>query len=114
MHEHEPWPDDHLFAVLAGLVRYRGSYSRDGDTVRDADGYNVVKDYLESLDADALRLTLSRFIRESYLTESQLARGQGIADAVRALDWLYLEMGIDVSQTVAAHAKPTYPPRLSY
>ena len=108
MHRSGPVPDERLFAILAILIRYDGGAYRDRGGVRDGEGYWALKDWLEGLDADALRLTLARFVRETYLTETRLAMGEGIAGALRALDWLSLEMGIDVSKTLPARDGPSY------
>ena len=50
--------------------------------------HNELKEELTNMDEDNLRVTLSNFIRDYFLTDDAISQGYGIEDVKRFIEWL--------------------------
>lgn len=57
---------------------------------------NELKIILESIDENTLRIILSKYIRDTFLTDEAISQGYGIEDVKRFIEWLDEFMGICV------------------
>lgn len=86
--------DEELHDALIGLYAYdTGSISAG---IHDERLRAKVKAHLLSLDETAFRLTLSRMVRDHWLTEERLAMRYGIEDIRCFIDWMADRMDIDI------------------
>lgn len=86
--------DKELYEALDGLFALDCGFSDSGihdETLRA----NVIK-HLKSLDEKQFGLTMSRFVRESMLTENKLQQGYSIEDVALFINWLSDYMEIDL------------------
>lgn len=83
-----------IFSSIDGLFAYDTGSKNSG--IHDEQLRSEIISYLESLDDDSFRLTLSIFIREYFLSENQLNKGYGIEDVVLFIKWLDDFMGIEL------------------
>lgn len=84
-------PDD-LYDALSGLHAYDSGCVSSG--IHDELLRERAKTYLKGLDETALRLVLSRFVRDMYLMEEALSQRYGIEDVKDFIDWLDERMEI--------------------
>lgn len=83
-----------LYDALDGLFAYDTGCVDSG--IKDESLREQVKIYLDGLGGEQLRLVLSRFIRESYLTEEALSEQYGIEDVSSFIKWLGDSMDISL------------------
>lgn len=57
---------------------------------------NQLKGTLENMDENTLRITLSKYIRDSFLTDEAISQGYGIEDVKKFIEWLDESMDIYV------------------
>lgn len=50
--------------------------------------HNELKEELSNMDEDTLRVTLSNFIRDCFLSDEAISQGYGIEDVKRFIEWL--------------------------
>lgn len=81
-----------LFNALGGLFAYDTGSTDSG--IHDEALRDRVKTYLDSLDERAFRLSISKYVREHYLTDAALAEGYGIEDVKAFTEWLADSMRI--------------------
>ena len=82
-----------VFDALDALYTYDKGDTDSG--ILDEDLHRSVKDYLKQLTSDERRLLLSRYVRETYLTEERLTDGgYGIEEVKNFLEWIDEEMDI--------------------
>lgn len=81
-----------LFDALDGLKAYDGGSYDSG--IHDEILRQQVKDYLSSLDFKALKMILTDYILEYYLSPTAIAQGHDIESVATFIRWLDDEMGI--------------------
>jgi len=82
--------DAELWDALDGLKAYDGGALDSG--IHDEALRQRVKEYLVSLPEPAALATLSRFIRDMYLTDTAITQGYGIESVADFIRWMRDEM----------------------
>lgn len=75
-----------LSDYLSGLFAFDTGCTDSG--IHDEELRHEVKTYLNTLEVDAFRLLLSRYIRDNYLDEPSLELGYGLEDVKSFISWL--------------------------
>lgn len=86
--------DEKLFDSLDGLFAYDTGCTDSG--IHDEALRQEVIGYLRSLSESDLRIKLSTFVRDYYLSDKALEQGYGIEDVAKFLQWLSERMGIQL------------------
>ncbi len=82
-----------VFGALDGLYAYDCGCTDSG--IHNEKLKNEVIIHLQNLSEDELRILLSEFLREYFLTEDALRQGYGIEDVSRFIEWLAEDMDTD-------------------
>lgn len=83
-----------LYGALYALSAY--DYGATDSGVHNDELKQAVKNYLRELDSHSFRLTISRYIRKSLLSEDALDEGYGIGDVKELIEWIEYELGINI------------------
>lgn len=83
-----------LFDVLDGLYAYDTGSTDSG--IKDENLRQEIIGYLESLDDNEFRITMSKFIREYFISDEALKKGYGIEDVAAFIKWLDRYMDIQL------------------
>ncbi len=88
------WMDKkQVFEALDGLFAYDSGCTDSG--IHDEKLRSEVISHLNNLSETDLRILLSEFTREQFLTDDALRRGYGIEDVGGFLEWLAKYMYMD-------------------
>jgi len=84
-----------LYDALTGLSAYDAGATDSG--IQDEVLRRKVIEHLNSLDEQEFRLVISRYVRDTYLTDEALQQGYGLEDVIEFAGWMSTEMGMDIA-----------------
>ena len=85
---------EELASALSGLFAFDSGATDSG--IHDEVLRSQVKDILHGMAEEECRLTMSRILRDLFLSEEALAEGYGIEDAAEFIRWLSDRMDTDI------------------